>query len=331
MDYTKYVYQRVNWKNKSDSLETPLGKTNLNRMDSAIYNIAENLDIVYNKMSTEKFDKQDANKVICGMPTWDSQTGVLSFRFYDGTEFVVDFNIEKIPVSFSMDSSGVITMITSDGEQWTADIGDIIPDYVFHDSERIVFSRTKSEDGSYSISADIIKGSITDEYLEPSYLSNITEQASKSEESANLSREYSDNSSYDAKLSQSYAVGGSGIRENESTDNAKYYYQQAKSTDVGQLRQDVDEIKNDLSNLLVELEVPIAGTKINNYYSEVKTNIDNTKYYPISIEDTDGNWDQFCIYSIGERGASIFIKCTKESYIIPSSIKPLRVICMRIL
>ena len=139
MAYQKYIYSRINWVNKSDSLTTPLGKTNLNRMDSAIYNIAENLDVVHNDLGSGKFDKADAGKVIVGMPTWNPNTGILTFRFYDGTQFSVDFNVEKIPVSFSMDSAGVITMTTSDGTQWTANIGDVVPDYAFDDSETITF------------------------------------------------------------------------------------------------------------------------------------------------------------------------------------------------
>ena len=93
MAYTKYAYTRVNWKNKSESLETPLGKTNLNRMDSAIYQIAENVDVVYNEMDAKKLDKSSAGKMLSATPTWDADTGILTFQFYDGTEFSIDFNI----------------------------------------------------------------------------------------------------------------------------------------------------------------------------------------------------------------------------------------------
>ena len=230
MAYTKYAYTRVNWKNKSESLETPLGKTNLNRMDSAIYQIAENVDVVYNEMDAKKLDKSSVGKMLSATPTWDADTGILTFQFYDGTEFSVDFNIEKIPVSFSMDSSGLITMTTADGTQWTANIADMIPDYVFEDSDRIVFTKTKNKDGSYKITADIVKGSITGDYLEPNYLSNVTTQASKAEASANSAGTYADNASYDAKLAQSYAVGGSGIRDGEDADNAKKYAKDAKDS-----------------------------------------------------------------------------------------------------
>lgn len=230
MAYTKYAYVMVNWKNKSESLETPLGKTNLNRMDSGIYAIAENLDVAYNVLDAKKLDVSSANKMLRSAPTWDKDTGILTFQFYDGTDFSIDFNIEKIPVSFSMDSSGVITMTTADGTEWTADIGDLIPDYAFETSDRITFTRVKNADGSYTVTADLVKGSITGEYLEPNYLANVITQASKAEASATSASQSADNASYDAKLAQSYAVGGSGIREGEATDNAKYYNEQASAS-----------------------------------------------------------------------------------------------------
>ena len=227
MAYTKYAYVRVNWENKSKSLKTPIGEANLNRMDSAIYLIVENVDVVYNELDAEKLDKSSAGKMLRSAPVWDKDTGILTFQFYDGTEYSIDFNIEKIPVSFSMNSAGLITMKTTDGTEWTANIGDMIPDYTFEDSDRITFTRTKNEDGSYTVTADIVKGSITGEYLEPDYLANVTTQASKAEASAVSSAQSADNAAYDAKLAQSYSVGGSGIREGEATDNAKYYNEQA--------------------------------------------------------------------------------------------------------
>lgn len=230
MAYSKYVYNRVNWMNKSEGLTTPLGKTNLNRMDSAIYNIAENLDIAYNEFSVKKFDKADASKVISEMPVYDENTGILKFKFYDGTEFLVDFNIEKIPVSFSMNSAGVITMVTADGTEWTADIGDVIPTYDYVDSDTIAFSDTKDGDYGHLVSAQIKKNSITGKYLQPNYLADVTTQASNAVASAQSASEYADNAAYDAKLAQSYAVGNSGIREGENDDCAKKYKEEAEQS-----------------------------------------------------------------------------------------------------
>lgn len=248
MAYTKYAYIRVHWKNKSESIDTPLGKTNLNRMDSAIYSIAEGLDVAYNELDAEKLDKSLAGKMLKSMPVWDKQIGILTLQFYDGTEFSIDFNIEKIPVSFSMDSAGVITMTTEDGTEWTADIGDVIPDYAFSDSDRIVFSKEKQEDGSYRVSADIKKGSITGEYLEPDYLADVTVQASKAETSAKSAAQSESNAAYDAKLAQSYAVGGSGIREGEDTDCARHYSEAAK-----QHEENIKKMVDNQTDILAEV------------------------------------------------------------------------------
>lgn len=253
MAYTRYVYDRINWINKSESLTTPLGKTNLNRMDSAIYNIAENLDVTYNEMSTGKLDKSDADKLIVGMPSWNSNTGVLTINFYDGTQFQIDFNIEKIPVSFSMDSAGVITMTTADGTKWTADIGDVIPTYTFTDTDTIAFSDTKNGDYEHVISANVKKGSIKGEHLQPNYLADIKQESSAAAASAQSASDSADDAEYDAKLAQSYAIGGSGIRDGEATDNAKYSKEKAE-----QAVKKAEEYLADLKS------VQVTGVKGNN-------------------------------------------------------------------
>lgn len=223
MAYTKYVYSRVNWKNKSESLETPLGKTNLNRMDDGIHAIAENLDVVYSEMDAKKLDTSLAGKMLTELPTWDNDTGILTFKFYDGTEFSVDFNIEKIPVSFSMDSTGLITMTTADGTQWTASIGEAIPTYAFIDSDTIAFTDDKSGDYAHSIKAEIKKHSVTQEHMQPDYLADITAQASLAKGYRDQALQSVDDSAFNALMAQSYAIGGTSVREGEDEDNAKYY------------------------------------------------------------------------------------------------------------
>lgn len=300
MAYTRYVYDRIFWKNKSESLDTPLGQSNLSHMDSAIYQIADNLDVSYNEISTGKFDKSNADKVIIGMPTWEPETGILTFRFYDGTTFQVDFNIEKIPVSFSMDSAGVITMTTSDGTQWTAEVGDVVPDYVFEDSERIAFSVTKNADGSNSISADIKKHCITDEYIQPNYLSELTAQASSAAASAQMSRDFADDAAYEAKLAQSYSIGGSGIREGDGTDNAKYYKEQSANA--------AEAARNALEQMQAAQVTGVKGDAESSYR---KGNVNITKEN-LGINDA---WTKLASISKG------------QSVTVPSSAKEILIHC----
>lgn len=225
-NYQKVDYSRINWENKSESLKTPIDKGNLNKMDKAIDDLCTNLDIAHTESEVKKLDKSSANKLLSETPTWDSETGILTFKFFDGTSFSVDFNVEKIPVSFSMDSNGVITMTTDDGTEWTADVSKLIQDYNFNNGLRISFTKTKNEDG-YEVSADLVKGSITEEYLEENYLANIISNVNASNTNASNAATSATNAANDAKLAQSYAIGSSGIRDGEDTDNAKYYSQQA--------------------------------------------------------------------------------------------------------
>lgn len=227
-NYQKVDYLRINWENKSESLKTPIDKGNLNKMDKAIADLCANLDIAHTESEVKKLDKSSANKLISETPTWDPKTGILTFKFFDGTSFNVDFNVEKIPVSFSMDSNGVITMTTDDGTEWTADVSKLIQDYNFNNGLRISFAKTKKEDG-YDVSADLVKGSITEEYLEKNYLANIISNVNASNSNATNAATSATNAANDAKLAQSYAIGSSGIRDGEDTDNAKYYSQQASN------------------------------------------------------------------------------------------------------
>lgn len=228
-NYQKVDYLRINWENKSESLKTPIDKGNLNKMDKAIADLCANLDIAHTESEVKKLDKSSANKLLSETPTWNAETGILTFKFFDGTQFSVDFNVEKIPVSFSMDSNGVITMTTSDGTKWTADISKIIPTYVFNNGERVTISETTGSDGAKNVTADLVKGSITDEYIATDFLTQIKNNVSSANSSATSAAASATNAANDAKLAQSYAIGSSGIRDGEDTDNAKYYSQQASN------------------------------------------------------------------------------------------------------
>ena len=51
---------------------------------------------------------------------YDTENGIWTFKQLDGTEYVFDQNIEKIPVSFSLTEDGVLIMTTEDGTEYTA-------------------------------------------------------------------------------------------------------------------------------------------------------------------------------------------------------------------
>lgn len=235
------VYTRINWEDYP-SENTDLDAYNLNQMDSAI-------DALDNRIVSQDALKVDKSAINGNIADWtmDETTGVITITKYNGEKVIFDLNIEKIPVEFSMSDDGIITMTTEDGTQFTAGIGSMIPVLTFEDSATIAVSVTGTgKNKTYSFS--IKTGSVTDDMLQPNYLADIRV------ESANASA-YAQSANAKSVLAESYAVGGTGTREGEDTDNAKYYMEQAKQqtggipTKVSELENDVGYIKKTVSDL----------------------------------------------------------------------------------
>lgn len=209
------------WKN-TPSIDSPINATNLNSINTG-------LDIVDNRVIQLNANKADKSDFLQSLKTvnYDSATGVWTFTYNNGTTATVDQNVEKIPVSFSLSPQGILTMTTADGTQFTCDISTLIKTYTFNDSTTIDFTVTTTETGNKVIVADIVDGSITANKLQPNYLADVTTQAQNASGSASSALSSATNAAADALLAQSYAVGNSGIRTGENTDNAKYYKEQA--------------------------------------------------------------------------------------------------------
>lgn len=215
------IFNRINWLNRP-STNTPLNATNLNAGDSAI----DKLDDRIITLDTVKADMQVVNDMVADV-SLNSNTGVITVTYKNGSHVDYDTNLEKIAVNFSYDYVNQRLVLTlSDGSKQYVDMSALITQYEFKDSTTIAFS----VDSTGKISASVKNGSITDAMLETGYLAKITAQATKAESMAN-SATTSSNSAYDnAKLSQSYAIGGSGVRDGEDTDNSKYYSEQASKS-----------------------------------------------------------------------------------------------------
>ena len=215
------IFNRINWLNRP-STNTPLNATNLNAGDSAI----DKLDDRIITLDTVKADMQVVNDMVADV-SLNSNTGVITVTYKNGSHVDYDTNLEKIAVNFSYDYVNQRLVLTlSDGSKQYVDMSALITQYEFEDSATIAFS----VDSTGKISASVKNGSITDAMLETGYLAKITAQATKAESMAN-SATTSSNSAYDnAKLSQSYAIGGSGVRDGEDTDNSKYYSEQASKS-----------------------------------------------------------------------------------------------------
>lgn len=256
------VYTRINWEDYP-SENTDIDEINLNKMDSAI-------DALDNRIISQDALKVDKSAINGNIADWtmDETTGVITITKYNGEKVIFDLNIEKIPVGFSMSDDGIITMTTEDGTQFTADIGSMIPVLTFEDSATIAVSVTGTgKNKTYSFS--IKTGSVTDAMLQPNYLADIRV------ESANASA-YAQSANAKSVLAESYAIGGTGTREGEDTDNAKYYMEQAKQQ-TGGIPTKVSELENDAGYITKDVD------NLTNYYDKTTTdqklaNIDLTDY-----------------------------------------------------
>lgn len=149
--------------------------------------------------------------------------------------------IKVVPVEgFTPTAQYSATLIRSDGSISTQSGTGIEEEYVF-DVEDLVKITVKTSSSNNIVALytevgtrdicykfEVKDGSIKDKHLEPNYLANIKIQADKAKmsESASAASAISANeSSLEAK---SYAHGGTGTREGEDTDNAKYYAELAK-------------------------------------------------------------------------------------------------------
>lgn len=236
MAYIPVYSSRINWENEP-SIVSPINATNLNKMDYALKahdDTLANWDITKANESDLLLALKDV--------TYDTDTGEFVFTWFNGTTSTVDLNIEKIPVSFSMDANGVITMTTEDGTTYTADVGALIKTYTFTDSSEIDFTVTTDASGNKTVTASIVAGSIDGTKLTPNYLADCTAAKTAAQNAANAA----DDSAEDA---EAWAVGERDGVPVPSTDpayenNAKYWATHSSSSFAGLSDTDITNPQN---------------------------------------------------------------------------------------
>ena len=201
------AYARIVWENYP-SINTPVNKQNLNKMDAAV----DEIDDRVIAMDVSKVDLAKANELVKEI-LWDESDGTLTVVKMNGSKAVIDTKLEKLAVNFTYDPKTQQLVITlDDGTKQYVDLSALITQYEFTDSDTIAF--TIGSDGK--VSAIVKEGSIEEKHLRPNYLADIKVEVAKAQQSetaANIS----------AKAAESYAVGGTGTRTGEDEDNAEYY------------------------------------------------------------------------------------------------------------
>ncbi len=207
------IYVRIDWENYPSD-KTPVNERNLNKMDLALRLLDDR--VVW--LNENKFDKTESFKLVKDI-SLNEENGVFTITFYDDSKKQIDTILEKIAVNFDFDEERQQLIITlDDGTEKRVDLSALITQYEFLTSETI---SPEVENGK--VKFEVREGSIQEKHLRPDYLADIRVEQGKAQLSAGKSEEF-------AKLSESYAHGGTGVREGEDADNSMEYARQAKES-----------------------------------------------------------------------------------------------------
>ena len=270
-------YQRIWWLNKSESLTTPLGASNLNKMDSGLKTLDERTVELSSEVVTLDVSKADKTLLNNMIVDWavNNTTGVVTLTKYDGSVININTSLNQLSVNFEYDTSTQQIIITqSDGTKKYIDISSMIGVNEFDSTTTI--DLVVSADGH--VSANIKAGSITKELLASEVLADIVTSENNAKGYMQLAQTYAENSATDAKLSQSYAVGSTGVRSEEDTDNARYYSEQSKAS------ADNSKTSADASK--------VSEANAESFAASAKTSEDNAKQSELNAKISEDNAKQ---------------------------------------
>ena len=189
------IYSRINWEN-FPSEKTAVNESNLNKMDLAI----DNLDDRVVAMDASKVDLTRANELVKEI-LWDESNGTLTVVKMNGSRAVIDTKLEKLAVNFAYNpQTQQLVIMLDDGTTQNVDLSALITEYEFLDSDTIAFEIT---DGK--VKAIVKNGSITEDKLQPNFLSDVKVEVAKAQASATAADASEKESTAQANLSKEYA------------------------------------------------------------------------------------------------------------------------------
>lgn len=261
------AYNRINWENYP-SEATALNETNLNRMDYGL-NEVDNRVIA---LDTTKLDVNTANGLVQAI-NLNNQTGTITITKMDGSTVSLETNLSKISTNWTYNrETQQIVLTQSDGSLAYIDLSYLIQQNEFTDTTTIAFSVV-----SGVVSANIKAHSITDEHLQTDYLADIRIAMSNAQAAA---------SSADANktLSESWAIGGTQTRQNEDTNNSKFFSEQSQA-----YRNACEDFRNQAQDLVDTATARLTGLTMQVNFTDGCLYYDVATGLILSIDDTTGN------------------------------------------
>ena len=242
------------------------GVTGIN-VQAVMNSLKELIDDRYTKAAANALlDEKASTETVSGMIAsvdFEAGTGVFTFTEQGGTVHTFDTGLEKVVTNWDYDEETQKLVLTLEsGETKSIDLSAFVTINEFLPSDTIAF-----EVNGAKVRAKIKNGSVTDEMLASALLSAVKAYAENCASSAQIAEsaktnagQYADaaagaagaaetakNAAEAAKtvaesaktaasnhaiLSQSYAKGGTGTREGEDADNAKYYKEESSASKI---------------------------------------------------------------------------------------------------
>jgi hypothetical protein len=206
MAYEPYYYI-TQWENEP-SQKTPINRTHLLKMENGIKE-GDNR-IVH--LDASKADKSAMNLLVKDL-TVDTDTGILTVAYQNGSIKTYDLDIEKVVVNFDITDDDKLVLTLADGTQKVIDLTRFV--YSVDSTPTIsmkILNRT--------ITAQIVDGSVTMSKLDAAIQTEFRQYMLDAQSARDAALQYQ-------KFAKRYTLGDLDFPGSE-TDNAKYYYGQVK-------------------------------------------------------------------------------------------------------
>ena len=273
---------------------------------SGLDTIATDITNRYTKTQVDELVEEETGDLVADVGI-NLTTGVITITKKDGTTTTIDTAIEKVPATFEFVQDATndkyyIEVTNVDGTSSQTEVTNLMNQYTFSSGDIVQFSTSKSGTTT-TVSATIKAGSITMTELNAAVKNYFDELAAAVAadkaavaadkaivvdasqtvtENTQIVLQAKETATENANLSKSYAVGGTGTRQGEDTDNAQYYANQAKTAKEAAeaAKSEAQEIvggdyatKAELANKVDKVDG--KGLSANDYTDEDKGKVDN--------------------------------------------------------
>lgn len=214
-------------------------------------NITTDLSNRYTKTEADAKITEETNSLVANV-TINTDTGAITVTKKDGTTVTTDTALEKVPAKFEFvedttNDKYYLKITNVDGTTSQTEVTNLMNQFTFTSGDIVTFSQSESGTTT-TVTASIKAGSIGFNELKSEVKAYIDDKAgditadkeivlAAKTEVLNASQAVTanttivlnakDDATAAANKSKSYAVGGTGTREGEDTDNAQYYSEQA--------------------------------------------------------------------------------------------------------